>query len=511
MKGTGHLEAGRRRWRGSLFMGGLKPPELSLALCLLAFGLIFSSPLRDLHADTDPYLQGVQEFEQGRVSEALQLFQQAEQLHPHDARVANALGNTWLTLNQPSKARDEYLRAIVLDDQLFAARKNLGILEFQQSHYSAAQRQLAAVTQALPQDAVAWRFLGLSLEADNRPQDAIVPLQKALTLEPVDGQEETRWALARAFIETRKPDQAVVTLQAGLPYAKDQTSSYNLLGWLYQQTHHSNEAAEAYRQAILADPKRPEAYLQLSWMYAQFRHFDEGIQTLREGIRFVPDPGTLKLQLGTILVMGGHEQEAVPVLEGVIAADAHNPAGYTTLIIGYTLLSPSYDQPLQIAEKALKECPGDYLTHYLYAGLLFRQHRQELGQPGSGAPVQRIRAELNESIRLNSEFQHSHYDLARLDFELSNYAAAEHEALAALHVDKDYGEARYLLGRIYKKEGRKQEGEAQIAQVEQQHIDDIRHVEAVGEALLAEQAAATGAPIPGQSRAPEAAPDSTVK
>jgi len=58
--------------------------------------------------------------------------------------------------------------------------------------------------------------------------------------------------------------------------------------------------------------------------------------------------------------------------------------------------------------------------------------------------------------------------------------------------DQEFSEARYLLGRIYIKEGRKEEGQAEMARVEQQHVDDIHQVEAMGHALLAQQAAATG-------------------
>ncbi len=551
--------------------------DITLALCLLALSFILSNPRGTFGLNSDPYPLGVQAFEQGRVTEALQLFQQAARLHPQDARVANALGNTWLTLNQPSKARQEYLRAITLDPRLLAARKNLGIMEYQQGHFPKAARQLALVTQGVPQDAVAWRFLGLSLAASKRTQDALAPLQKALVLEPGnaavrldlarveaetgateaalsyyrrlvgnpalepssqksvglglaamgeatdaiaqfqfilardDSDEEVTWALAQEYMKAQQPDQAIATLKAGLSNARDKAGFYDFLGWIYQQTNHANEAGEAYRQAILADPKRPEAYLQLSWLYAEFRHFDEGAQTLREGLRFVPDPGSLKLQLGTILVLGGHEREALPVLQDVIAAQPHNPAGYTTLIINYTLLDPDYDRPLQIAEKALKECPDNYLTHYLYAGLLFRQHRQDIGQPGSAAVVQRIKSELLESTRLNSDFPHSYYDLARVEFETSDYPAAEREALAALRADKDFSQARYLLGRIYKKEGRKQEGEAEITQVEQQHIEEIRQVESVGQALLAQQAAATSSRAPVLAKATEAAPAIAVK
>jgi tetratricopeptide (TPR) repeat protein len=552
-------------------MRGATSRETTLALCLLALSFILSNPRRTWGLSSDPYPLGVQAFEQGRVTEALQLFQQAARLHPQDARVSNALGNTWLTLNQPSKARQEYRRAITLDPRLWAARKNLGILEYQQGHFLVAARQFVSVTQVVPRDAVAWRFLGLSLEASKRNQEALAPLQKALALEPGNAavrldlarveaetgateaalsdyrrlvgnpalepgsqksvglglaakgeaadaisqfqfilardpsDEEVTWALAQEYMKAQQPDQAIATLKAGLANARDKAGFYDFLGWIYQQTNHANEAGEAYRQAIVDDPKRPEAYLQLSWLYAEFRHFDDAAETLREGLRFVPEPFNLKLQLGTILVWGGHEREAVPVLQEVIAAQPHNPAGYTTLIINYTLLDPSYDRPLQIAEKALKECPDNYLTHYLYAGVLFRQHRQDLGQPGSAAIVQRIKSELLASTRLNSDFPHSYYDLARVEFETGDYPAAEREALAALHADRDFTDARYLLGRIYKKEGRKKEGDAEIVQVEQQHLEEIRQVESVGQALLAQQAAATGSRVPVLAKAPQAA------
>jgi tetratricopeptide (TPR) repeat protein len=539
-----------------------------LILILLAFAPGISGEI--LAQRSDPYREGIQAFQQGNAAEALQLFQQAAQLRPHDARVANALGNTWLTLNQPGRARQEYMRALTLDPKLAAARKNLGILEYQQDHFSTAQRQLEAATQALPQDAVAWRFLGLSLAGERRPKEARVTFERAIELMPENaearldlarveaqsgereaaladyrrlvrnvgldpggqksiglaladlgdhadaisqfqfvlekrpGDDETSLALAQNYAQAQQPEQAIATVQRSLPNASDKCAFYTLLGWINQQNGHSNEAAEAYRQAILADPKRPEAYLQLSWLYAEYRHFDDGAKTLREGLRFVPDPFSLKLQLATILTLGGHEPEAEPVLQEVIAADPHNPAGYTTLVITYTLLDPSYVRALEIAEKAVKQCPESYLTHYLYAGLLFRMHRQDFAQSTPPALVQRIRSELMDSIRLNPDFPHSSYDLARVDFETGRYPAAEREAQAALRADKEFSEARYLLGRIYIKEGRKEEGQAEMARVEQQHVDDIHQVEAMGQALLAQQAAATGSAARGVAGPAEA-------
>ena len=82
----------------------------------------------------DPYRLGLESFERRKPDEALQYFLEAQRLRPKDARVANALGNTWFALNQLAKAQQQYTLAIRLDPQLSAARKNLGILEYQEGH-----------------------------------------------------------------------------------------------------------------------------------------------------------------------------------------------------------------------------------------------------------------------------------------------------------------------------------------------------------------------------------------
>ncbi len=111
--------------------------------------------------------------------------------------------------------------------------------------------------------------------------------------------------------------------------------------------------------------------------------------------------------------------------------------------------------------------------------------------------VASIKSELEQSIKLNPEFPHSHYDLARMEFDLGDLATAKQEALAALEADKDFSSARYLLGRIYIKEGHQKEGMAEMAAVDKAHRDEIQRIEAVGQSLLASQAARAGSHGPG--------------
>ncbi len=496
------------------------------------------------------------------MAEALTYFQETARLRPRDARVANALGNTWFALNQPSQAAQEYRRAIQLDPRLAAAHKNLGILEYQQGKFVEAQQALEQATRLTPADPVAWRFLGVALAAGGRPAEAVAPLRRSLEIAPHnatvrlslaraeadageteaaradyrllmrDAALDTRdqaavgtglltlgdaedaeaqlsfalehspadddldLALARAQLAAQHPDQAASTVEVALSTAKDKAPLYDLLGWIQQQNHHPTEAGESYRQAILADPKDSQPYLQLSWLYAEHRHFEEAEKTLREGLRFVEDPYPVKVQLGTVLVLGGREKEAVPILEDAVAAEPHNPLGYTTLIIADTMVDASYQSPLRAAEAALDNCPDSYLVHYLYAGLLLREHRQDLNQPGMQKVAARIKSELIESIRLNPDFPHSHYDLARMEYDADHFAAAEREAKAALKGDNEFSSARYLLGRTYLKEGRKQEGMAEIAQVDRDHREEIQRIQTVGQSLLAAQAAGTGPGLP---------------
>ena len=400
-------------------------------------------------------------------------------------------------------------RALALEPGNAATRLDLARVEAQCGLKEAALADYRVLEGNPALEADSQKAVGLALAAMGDGADAIAQFQFILGRDPA--LDEIRWALAEEYMKAQQPEQAIATLQAGLATAKDKAgSTISWAGFISRPTARTKRAKPIDRRfwripsVLNLTSNSPGCMRSFIILTMEFKPFARGCVLW-------PDPLSLKLQLGTILVWGGHEQEAVPVLQEVIAAQPHNPAGYTTLIINYTLLDPSYDRPLQVAEQALKECPDNYLTHYLYAGLLFRKYRQDIGQPGSAAIVERIKSELLESTRLNSDFTHSYYDLARVEFETGNFNAAERDAQAALHADQNFSEARYLLGRIHKKEGRIQEGEAEMAQVAQQHIEEIKQVEAVGQALLAEQAGAAGSHVPVLSSAPEAEPGKTVQ
>lgn len=437
---------------------------------------------------------GVLEYRQGRFDTAGKILQAATRLSPADPVAWRFLGLALVGSAHSRQAIPPLERSLKLSPGDSATRLDLASAEARAGDGRAALEDYRLLVRDGSLDAHDQAEVGRALLALNDAANAADQL--AFAIQQPSAEAGLALTLAQAEWAANRPEQAVQTIESALPTAHDKTPLYDLEGWIEQQTHNPTRAAEAYRQAILSKPQLAEPYLHLSWLYAEHRHFEESEKTLREGLRFVKEPYALKVQLGTVLVLAGREKEAALVLQQAVASRPHGPLGYTTLIIADTMVDPSYRQPLRAAEAALRDCPDNYLVHYLYAGLLLREHRQDLGQPATRKLADRIKSELLESIRLNPRFPHSHYDLARMDYDAGDYRQAERETLAALAADQSFTSARYLLGRVYLKEGRKQEGMSEIAQVDQAHRQEIQRIEAVGQSLLAAQASGLGSQLP---------------
>jgi tetratricopeptide (TPR) repeat protein len=433
---------------------------------------------------------GLLEYRQGHLLQAKRELELATRLSPRDAVAWHFLGLSAAAQGSLKEAVVFLRRGLELNPTDASARLALARAETDSGQRDAAladYRQLVGNELLAPPDHVA---VGRALLALDDPADAATQFAFALRQRP--GDEEVQRELARAQLLAGQLDEAASTVQAALPAANDRAGLLLLLGTVEEQRQRPIEAAQAYREAILAAPENPEPYLRLSWLYAGGRYFPEAEQTLREGLRFVNDSYPLKVQLGKIMAMGGHENLAVPVLEDAVAARPHDALGYTTLIIANTLLGPSDEKALATAEAALRNCPDDYLVRYLHAGLLLRRARKDIGKPGADSIINGIRLGLRESIRLNPNFPHSHYDLARLEYDAGNYTEAEHEAQAALAADASFRSALYLLGRVHLKQGRHEQGMTEMRQVEQQHREEMDRLQSVAQSLLTTPASGLG-------------------
>jgi len=103
-----------------------------------------------------------------------------------------------------------------------------GVLYLKQRNWVEAQTVLEKATQVDPNHARAYAALGMALSDQGKYDAAIAPLEKALQLDVVAG-FETHWALAKAYYQSGRYEEALTNSQTALAESKGKAPEIALL------------------------------------------------------------------------------------------------------------------------------------------------------------------------------------------------------------------------------------------------------------------------------------------
>jgi len=120
---------------------------------------------------------------QGKTGEAKQWTRQAIQYNPQSYRAWYFLGSLEAR-NDPPAAISDYEKAISIQGSFAPARRDLGLLRFQQQNYKEAAEQLAQAAALGVDDAILYNDLGISYSRIGRQRQAIESYRHALRLDP---------------------------------------------------------------------------------------------------------------------------------------------------------------------------------------------------------------------------------------------------------------------------------------------------------------------------------------
>lgn len=208
--------------------------------------------------------------------------------HPADARALFDAGYVADSQDQPDAAAALYRRAIAANPKSFEAHLSLGLLLARQGKLDDARPEFVIATQLNPGDAGpelqarAWRSLA-EIDRKTDPTASSNDLLQALKLTP----------------ET----PADTLLAADLA---DQAGQFDA-------------AAAAYRRALAADPKSPDANYGLAHVLIEQKNYADAETVLRAALVSLPDNPALTAQLATVLA-AQDKAEALPLLERLYAA-----------------------------------------------------------------------------------------------------------------------------------------------------------------------------------------------
>ena len=424
------------------------------------------------------------------------------------------------------------------DPGLVEARVNLGLAYHATGEYKLAITELSQAAKQRPDLLPANLFLGLSYVKLGQPEKAIPALSRALALDPSN--QEARRALAaadlsednyrQAAIEFRKlagadSDKADAWFTLGRDYlqmAKPLTSelsgrfptspwSLRLAGDVLAERQLWNDAADAYRKAIAADPTEPGLHATLGDVLRHAGKSDEAERELKAeaGQDATPVPKTAEprsncghnqertcaeflgsrkqlsrpeaIRLGQARLVLGQDEAASDAFAAAFAMDRASPEAIYWLSRSYLQLADGCFAQLtslypdswrahelkgeafgirQADKEAIAEFqiaarlhPDDPEIHEALGDVLLRQNELAEGK-----------AEIETALRLNPSAPRSLYLLGNLYVSQREPAKGIPYLEAALHYDPALTEARPSLGKAYLKVGKPDRAIAELEQ-----------------------------------------------
>jgi len=142
-----------------------------------------------------------------------------------------------------------------------------GVVFLKQREWSKAQEVLEKAIQLDPSHANAFAALGMALCDQGKYEAAVAPLEKALQLNPAPASWDTRWALAKAYYQQARYDQALQTSQDALSSSHGKAPEIELLvAQSLTAVGRYEDAAQALREFLRDYADRREAATARRWL-----------------------------------------------------------------------------------------------------------------------------------------------------------------------------------------------------------------------------------------------------
>jgi Flp pilus assembly protein TadD len=142
-----------------------------------------------------------------------------------------------------------------------------GIVFLKQREWAKAQESLQKATQLDPSDASAFGALGMALCNQAKYDAAISPLEKSLQLNPAPSAWDTRWALAKAYYQQARYDQALPMSQLAFSSSHGKAPEIALLvAQSLTAVGRYEDAAKTLREFLRDHSDRREAATAHRWL-----------------------------------------------------------------------------------------------------------------------------------------------------------------------------------------------------------------------------------------------------
>jgi len=246
--------------------------SLWLQLSIVTFGILFlAASCTQEPAETKKIRhrdRAIEYFNKGEYREALVEFKNVVQIAPNDADAHYRMALTYLKLGSPidlEQAFKELSATVELDAGNYDAQLKLGQLLLLGKEPAQARKRAGLVLTASPDNKEGIILLGASLISEEKFQEGIAELKKAIDLDPHN--INVYLDLARAYVHIKDFASAESVLQQALQNNPRSIEARLALGDLHLIRGKADLAEAEYKRAVSDAPERPETNIKLGTFY----------------------------------------------------------------------------------------------------------------------------------------------------------------------------------------------------------------------------------------------------
>ena len=341
------------------------------ALLTLRLGMGAQAPSSESDAQ---FARGVRSQQAGDLAGACRAYEAALRLSPRRIDALSNLGLAYGGLHQYDRAIHSFEKALEIDPKQRAVLFNLGLTYLQAGQNENARGTLGALVREQSGNYLARHYLGVSLLKLGRAEEGIAELEAVAGSHPED--LDALYTLASAYIKDKqlekarqlidsaiiRHDTAEAHLIAGSYFVAAQAYRQAVdelrraqqlnpalpelgssLGGAYAMTGSQEMAAQLFEEYLKKNPSDFDSLAFLGWMYLEAERWDDAEIDLNKAHQIRPADPEVMFQLARLARARQHFDEALALLERVVAAEPNHTRAHVLLAQTYFHLKRTAD------------------------------------------------------------------------------------------------------------------------------------------------------------------------
>jgi tetratricopeptide (TPR) repeat protein len=197
---------------------------------------------------------------------------------------------------------------------------------YQNGRYGDAEKLGTSITQQFPHHQLSWKVLGAALNQTGKFQESLIPIQKAVALDPQDA--EAHIMLGSTLQELGRLVDAEASHKKAIALKPDFAAAHYCLGTALQKLGRLEDAEASYRKSIALNPGFLGAHINLGNTLGDLGRIEDAKASYRKAVTLKPDYATLKsdyaLALWNLYGTAQSIPEAKSCIDECLAADKNH-------------------------------------------------------------------------------------------------------------------------------------------------------------------------------------------